>query len=435
MAENEISLQQKVGVQASSQLRVLGIILAGGKGTRLYPLTRERAKPAVPFGGKYRIIDFVLSNFVNSGIYSIYVLTQFRSQSLLQHLSEGWQVGGLLKSHFIINVPAQMRSEKESWYQGTADAIYQNINLVEQSDPHLVAIFGADHIYRMNIASMIDFHMTKQAEVSVAAIPVSRHHAVEFGVIEATADGRIMGFHEKNPHAPTMPGDSSRVYASMGNYLFSTRTLLDLLNEDAKDLSSHHDFGRDVLPKLAGKAPIFAYNFETNRIPGEAGDSIPYWRDVGTIDAYYEANMDLNHVKPDLNLYNREWPVRSTSYPDPPAKFVFDEDGRRGKALDSIVSGGCILSGGLVRKSVLGRGVRVHTGAVVDGCVMMDNCDIGRRAKLRRAILDKNVRIPEDTRVGYDLEADRARGWHVTDSGIVVIGRQHSPVPMAAMFA
>jgi len=427
--------EQQSAVQGSSRLRVLGIVLAGGKGTRLYPLTRERAKPAVPFGGKYRIIDFVLSNFVNSGIFSIYVLTQFRSQSLLQHLSEGWQFGGMLKSNFITNVPAQMRSETESWYQGTADAIFQNINLVEQSDPHLVAIFGGDHIYRMNIATMIDYHMAKQAEVTVAAIPVPRNQAVEFGVIEAAADGRIMAFHEKKANAPTMPGDSSRVYASMGNYIFSTRTVLDLLTTDAKDPSSRHDFGMDILPKLAGSAPMYAYNFEANRIPGEAEDSAPYWRDVGTIDAYYEANMDLNHVKPELNLYNREWPVRSTSYPDPPAKFVFDEDNRRGEAIDSIVSGGCILSGGLVRKSVLGRGVRVHTGAVVEGCVIMDNCDIGRHAKVQRAILDKNVHIPANTEVGFDLEADRARGCHVTESGIVVIGRQHSPVPMAAMFA
>lgn len=436
MAEN--GLQQRDSaftVNETLPLRVLGIVLAGGKGTRLFPLTRERAKPAVPFGGKYRIIDFVLSNFVNSGIHSIYVLTQFRSQSLLQHLSEGWQFSGLLKSHFIINVPAQMRSENESWYRGTADAIFQNVNLIEQSDPHLVAIFGGDHIYRMNIASMIDFHRAKRAEVTVAAIPVPRQHAIEFGVIEADADGRIVAFHEKKANAPTMPGDSNRVYASMGNYIFSTGTLLELLNADAKDAASHHDFGMDILPKLAGNAPMYAYNFETNRIPGEAEDAIPYWRDVGTIDAYYEANMDLNHVKPELNLYNREWPVRSTSYPDPPAKFVFDEANRRGEALDSIVSGGCILAGGMVRRSVLGRGVRVHTGALVEGCVIMDNCDIGRHAKLRRAILDKNVRIPPDTQVGYDLDADRARGWHVTDSGIVVIGRQHSPVPMAAMFA
>jgi glucose-1-phosphate adenylyltransferase len=427
--------ESAVAVSATSRLRVLGIILAGGKGTRLFPLTRERAKPAVPFGGKYRIIDFVLSNFLNSGINSIYVLTQFRSQSLLQHLSEGWQFSGMLKSHFIINVPAQMRSENESWYQGTADAIFQNINLVEQSDPHLVAIFGGDHIYRMNVASMIDFHMAKRAEVTVAAIPAPRAQAGEFGVIEAAEDGRIMGFHEKNPNAPTMPGDPNRVYASMGNYIFSTRTLLDLLNADAIDPNSHHDFGMNILPKLAGKAPIYAYNFDTNRIPGEAEGAAPYWRDVGTIEAYYEANMDLNDIKPELNLYNREWPVRSTSYPDPPAKFAFDEANRRGQALDSIVSGGCILSGGVVRKSVLGRGVRVHTGALVEGCVVMDNCDIGRHAKLRRAILDKNVRIPQGATVGYDLDADRARGWHVTESGIVVIGREHSPVPLAAMFA
>ena len=419
---------------ATAHPRVLGIVLAGGKGTRLFPLTRERAKPAVPFGGKYRIIDFVLSNFVNSGINSIYVLTQFRSQSLLQHLSEGWQFGGMLKSHFITNVPAQMRSETESWYQGTADAIFQNINLIEQSDPHFVAIFGGDHVYRMNVAGMIDFHIAKRAEVTVAAIPVPRIQAAEFGVIETGHDGQIVGFHEKNPGAPAMPDDPSRVYASMGNYVFSTKTLLDLLIADAKRPGSHHDFGKDILPKLAGDSPIYAYNFEANRIPGEA-DSAPYWRDVGTIDAYYEANMDLNQIKPDLNLYNREWPVRSTSYPDPPAKFVFDEEGRRGQAINSIVSSGCILSGGIVRKSVLSRGVRVHTGALVEGCVLMDHCDIGRHAKLRRAILDKNVRIPEDATVGYDLEADRARGWHITDSGIVVIGREYSPVPMAAMFA
>ena len=436
MAERMIPQRESSSAaEATAQTRVLGIVLAGGKGTRLFPLTRERAKPAVPFGGKYRIIDFVLSNFINSGIYSLYVLTQFRSQSLLQHLSEGWQFGGMLKSHFIINVPAQMRSENEVWYQGTADAIYQNMNLIEQSDPHFVAIFGGDHIYRMNIASMIDFHKAKHAEVTVAAIPVPREQAREFGVIEANEDGRIMAFHEKNPNAPTIPGDSSRVRASMGNYIFSTGTLVELLDADAKDPSSHHDFGRDILPKLAGNAPIYAYDFETNRIPGEAEDAAPYWRDVGTIEAFYEANMDLNQVKPELNLYNREWPVRSTSYPDPPAKFVFDDEGRRGEAIDSIVSGGCILSGGRVRRSVLGRGVRVHTGALVDGCVIMDNCDIGRRAKLRRAILDKNVRIPQDATVGYDLEADRARGWHVTESGIVVIGREHSTVPVAALFS
>jgi glucose-1-phosphate adenylyltransferase len=414
------------------RLRTLGIVLAGGKGTRLYPLTRERAKPAVPFGGKYRIVDFVLSNFINSGIYSIYVLTQFRSQSLLQHLSEGWQFGGLLKTQFLIPVPAQMRSPDETWYQGTADAIYQNINLVEQSDPHVVAIFGGDHIYRMNIASMIEFHVQRSAEVTVAAIPVARPLAAELGVIETAPDGHITAFHEKNPDAPAIPGDAGRVYASMGNYIFSTRTLLRLLHDDAADESSGHDFGRDILPKLAGKAEIFAYDFQTSRIPGEPAEGMPYWRDVGTIDSYYEANMDLRSVTPALNLYNREWPLRTTAYPDPPAKFTFDEENRRGQAIDSIVSGGCLLSGGVVRNSVLGRGVRVHAGALVEDCVILDNCDIGRRSKIRRAILDKNVRVPEDAEIGYDLARD-SLNHHVTESGIVVVAGNRSQIEITSL--
>jgi len=414
------------------RLRVLGIVLAGGKGTRLYPLTKERAKPAVPFGGKYRIIDFVLSNFINSGIYSLYVLTQFKSQSLLQHLSEGWQFGGLLKTQFVIPVPAQMRSAGETWYQGTADAIYQNINLVEQADPHVVAIFGGDHIYRMNITSMIEYHEHKDAAVTVAAIPVEKKYASEFGVIETAHDGRVIAFHEKRADAPTIPGDPERVYASMGNYIFSTRTLLRELHDDAMNEGSSHDFGRDILPKLAGNAEIFAYDFQTNRIPGEAADGASYWRDVGTIDAYYDANMDLRAVAPALNLYNRNWPLRSASYPEPPAKFTFDEQNRRGEAIDSIVSGGCLLSGGKVRNSVLFRGVKVHAGALVDGCVVLDNCDIGRRARVQHAILDKNVRVPADACIGYDLEHDR-RYHHVTDSGIVVVEGNRSSVEVATL--
>jgi len=414
------------------RIRVLGIVLAGGKGTRLFPLTKERAKPAVPFGGKYRIIDFVLSNFINSGIYSVYVLTQFRSQSLLQHLAEGWQAGSLLKSQFVIPVPAQMRSSDETWYQGTADAIYQNINLVEQSDPDFVAIFGGDHIYRMNITSMIEYHIAKTAEVTVAAIPAPREMASEFGVIEASEDGRIQAFHEKNPDAPPMPGDPNRVFASMGNYVFSTRTLLKLLHDDAAEENSKHDFGHNILPKLAGKAEIYAYDFQTNRIPGERPDAEPYWRDVGTIDSYYEANMDLRAVSPALNLYNRAWPLRSSSFSDPPAKFTFDEENRRGQAIDSIVSGGCILSGGVVRNSILGRNVKVHTGALVEDCIIMDSCDIGRRAKLRRAILDKNVQVPPDTTIGHDPEADKAR-YFVTESGIVVVAGVQSTVEISAL--
>jgi glucose-1-phosphate adenylyltransferase len=414
------------------RVSVLGIVLAGGKGTRLYPLTKERAKPAVPFGGKYRIIDFVLSNFINSGIYSLYVLTQFRSQSLLQHLNEGWQFGNMLRHQFIIPVPAQMRSPGETWYQGTADAIYQNMNLLEQAKPDVVAIFGGDHVYRMNIASMIEYHETRKAAATVAAIPVEKELAREFGVIETDDDGRIIDFHEKKVDAPTIPGDPTRVYASMGNYVFSTDVLLRELANDAADEESSHDFGRDILPSLVKREAVVAYDFQTNKIPGERAEDGSYWRDVGTIDAYYEANMDLRAVKPALNLYNRQWPLRTSGFPDPPAKFTFDEENRRGAAIDSVCSGGCILSGGVVKNSVLARGVKVHAGAMVEDSIILDNCDIGRRAHIKRAILDKNVRIQPDTRIGFDLEADRKR-YHVTESGIVVVEGNRSPVEVAGI--
>jgi glucose-1-phosphate adenylyltransferase len=285
----------------------------------------------------------------------------------------------------------------------------------------------------MDVASMIEYHSAKKAEVTIAAIPTEKKFASEFGVIEASADGHILGFHEKKADAPTMPDDPERVYASMGNYIFNTESLIRLLKEDAAKPDSNHDFGKDILPALAGKAEIFAYDFQKNRIPGEKVDAEPYWRDVGTIEAYYEANMDLRRVSPALNLYNRAWPLRSSSYSDPPAKFTFDDANRRGQAIDSIVSGGCILSGGIVRNSVLGRGVKVHAAAMVEDCVILDNCDIGRRAKVRRAILDKNVRIPEDAYVGYDPDADRARGYHVTETGIVVIEGERSAVDISRL--
>jgi len=415
------------------EVRVLAFVLAGGRGTRLTPLTKERAKPAVPFGGRYRIVDFVLSNLVNSGIYSIYVLIQFKSQSLLQHLNEGWSAtSGLLKQHFIIPVPAQMRSAGEDWYRGTADAIYQNVNLIEQSDPHYVVIFGADHIYRMNIREMLEYHIHKRADATIAAIPVARESAREFGVIETAPDGSVIGFHEKNPEAPTMPGDSGRVYASMGNYIFSTNLLVRELYKDAENVGSVHDFGRDILPSLVGRSSMYAYDFQTNRIPGDPPEQAPYWRDVGTIEAYYDASMDLRAVSPALNLYNRQWPLRTASYSDAPAKFIFDENGRRGQAIDSIVSGGSILSGGIVRGSIIGRHVRVHSGAEVEDAVLFDNCDIGRRARVRRAILEKNVRVPEDARIGYDLERDQQL-YHVTESGIVVVEGHRSMVDLATL--
>jgi glucose-1-phosphate adenylyltransferase len=414
------------------QLRVLAFVLAGGKGTRLYPLTKERAKPAVPFGGRYRIIDFVLSNLINSGIFSIYVLTQFKSQSLLQHLREGWEVSGLLKNNFIIPVPAQMRSAQEDWYRGTADAIHQNINLIQQADPHVVVIFGADHIYRQNIRQMIEYHVEKRAGVTIAAIPVDKELASEFGVIETTDDGSIVGFHEKKVGAPTMPGDPLRVHASMGNYIFSTDLLLRELIADGQREDSSHDFGKDILPSLIGRADMYAYDFQTNIIPGDPIGSPQYWRDVGTLDAYYEASMDLRAVSPELNLYNRQWPLRTAGYYDAPAKFVFDEDGRRGMAIDTIIAGSSIVSGGMVRGSILGRGVRIHTGASVEDSVIFDNCDIGRRAKVKRAILDKNVKVPPGAEIGYNLDEDRQK-YHVTDSGIVVVEGHHTTVDIATI--
>ena len=414
------------------QLRVLAFVLAGGKGTRLYPLTKERAKPAVPFGGRYRIIDFVLTNLVNSGIYSTYVLIQFKSQSLLQHLRDGWEFSGLLKNHFVIPVPAQMRSQGETWYRGTADAIYQNINLIEQANPHVVVIFGADHVYRMNIREMIEFHEHKRAQATIAAIPVPKEQAFEFGVIEATEDGRIRGFHEKKADAPTIPGDPTSVYASMGNYVFSTNLLLKELYADAENEDSTHDFGRDILPGLVGKAELFAYDFRTNRIPGDPASVRPYWRDVGTIDAFYEANMDLRAVSPDLNLYNRQWPLRTAGYEDPPAKFIFDDEGRRGNAIDSVVCSGTILSGGSVKNSVIGRGCKIHTGAEVEDSIVFDNVDIGRHAKIKKAIIDKNVRVPAGTLIGYDLEKD-SQLYHVTETGIVVVEGTRSHVEIATM--
>ena len=412
--------------------RILAMVLAGGKGTRLYPLTKERAKPSVPFGGKYRIVDFVLSNLVNSGIYSTYVLTQFKSQSLLQHLRDGWQFGSLLPYQFITPVPAQMRSPDDTWYRGTADAIFQNMDLINQAEPDLVLVFSADHVYRMNIRDMIEFHNAKGADATIAAIPVAKMLASEFGVVEVTSEGRIVRFHEKRSDAPTIPGDPERIYASMGNYVFSSDALRQALSADAASDESRHDFGRDILPSLVQRAKVYAYDFQTNRIPGDPSNVLPYWRDVGTIDAYFEANMDLRAVTPDLNLYNKQWPLRSTSDLDPPVKFVFNEEGRRGNSIDSVISSGCILSGGFVRNSVLGRSVRVHTGAVVEDAIIFDHCDIGRHAKVRRAILDKNVRVPDGDTIGYDLERDR-QSHHVTESGIVVVEGLRSSVEVATL--
>jgi glucose-1-phosphate adenylyltransferase len=295
-------------------------------------------------------------------------------------------------------------------------------------DEHLVAVFSADHVYRMNIRAMIEFHEQKGADVSVAAMPVSASLGAEFGVIEAASDGAILGFHEKEAEAPTIPGEPQQVYASMGNYIFSARTLLRELHADALRQSSTHDFGHDILPSLLGRVPIYAYDFRANRIPGESGDHPAYWRDVGALEAYYEAHMDLCGLVPSLDLYNRRWPIRTASYPDPSAKFTFDDQGHPGQAIGSVVSGGCILSGGLVRNSILGRCVRVHSGALVEDSIILDNCEVGRCARIRRAILDEHVAVPDGATIGYDLENDR-RLYHVTESGIVVV-EGHSAIEM-----
>jgi glucose-1-phosphate adenylyltransferase len=401
-------------------MRTLALVMAGGAGTRLHPLTRDRAKPAVPFGGKYRIIDFVLSSLVNSGIYAIYVLVQWRSQSLIEHLKDGWQFGGMLPDHFVIPVPAQMRLG-ETWYQGTADAIFQNLNLIDDFQPDLVAVFGADHIYRMDIQQMISFHLDRKAAVSVATIPVSVDEANQFGILQVDSGLRVVDFQEKpRSDPPQLPGAPGKCLASMGNYLFNPDVLREALIEDSTRSGSRHDFGHDLIPALINKVPVYAYNFMTNRIRGDSEVNLSYWRDVGTLDAYYEANMDLRDARPHLNLYNPYWPLRTAYYDQPPAKFVFDENGRRGQALHSVVSEGCIVSGGTVRNSVLGRSVFVHSYSYIEDSVVMDYAEIGRHARIRRAIIDKNVYIPDGEEIGYDLDRDRQR-FFVTESGIVVI--------------
>ena len=403
-------------------MEVLGIVLAGGRGERLYPLTQDRAKPAVPFGGRYRIIDFVLSNFVNSGIHSVYVLTQFMAQSLIEHLEQAWRISDLILGHFITVVPAQMRTGQE-WYQGTADSVNQNLFLIRRHHPELVAVFGADHIYRMNIRQMIEEHRAKRAEVTVAAIPVKVEEASQFGNLEVNEDWRIHRFEEKPTEPKPIPGEPNQVLASMGNYIFDTDLLIDALTEDARNPESRHDFARDILPTLVGTARLYAYDFRKNRVPNpQKGEEPSYWRDIGTLEAYYEANMDLRAVDPSFNLYNLSWPVRTVGYGDPPAKFVFDEEGRRGMAVNSIVSEGTIISGSLVRDSVIGRNARIHSYALIEDSIIMDWVEIGRGCRVRKTIIDKaNVILP-GTEIGYNVDQDRER-YFVSETGIVVIPR------------
>ncbi|MBM2805200.1 MAG: glgC [Deltaproteobacteria bacterium] len=401
---------------------ILGVVMAGGRGERLFPLTQHRAKPAVPFGGRYRIIDFVLSNFINSGILSIYVLTQFKAQSLLEHLDRGWRTTDFLGEHFVIPVPAQMRSG-DDWYQGTADAIYQNLYLLERHSPKLVAVFGADHVYRMNVRQMIDDHQKQGADATVAAVPVKIEEASQFGVLEIDDNWRIVGFDEKPAQPKSIPGEPGLALVSMGNYLFNNEVLIEALTRNAANPTSKHDFGRDILPEMIKGGTVFAYDFRKNRVPSPSkGEEPSYWRDLGTIEAYFDASMDLCSIDPSFNLYNRSWPLRTVGYADPPAKFVFDWADRQGMAVNSVVAEGTIISGSHVRNCVIGRNVRVHSFSHIDNSVIMDWVEIGRNCRIRNAIIDKANVIPSGTEIGYDTEKDRER-YFVSPTGIVVLGR------------
>jgi glucose-1-phosphate adenylyltransferase len=400
--------------------KLLAMILAGGQGTRLDPLTRERAKPAVPFGGRYRIIDFCLSNFVNSGVYKIKVLTQYKSDSLNKHLSRAWQMTPFL-GHYVEAVPAQMRTGTD-WYKGSADAIYQNLNLVTDEEPDHIFVFGADHVYRMDVQQMLDFHVAKKAACTVAAIPVPIEQAHEFGIIDVGPYGEMRNFLEKPKDPPPMPGNPRMCLASMGNYLFETDTLVREVVKDAAVEGSAHDFGKSIISELYKHAPVYVYDFARNVIPGQGEKERGYWRDVGNIDTFFHCNLELVDVDPVFNLYNERWPIHSARATHPPAKFVFEnpEAQRVGYATDSLVSEGCIISGGHVARSVLSPSVRVNSYSDISESILFEDVKIGRRCRIRRAVIDKNVEIPPDTTIGYDLEADRRR-FVVTPGGVVVI--------------
>jgi glucose-1-phosphate adenylyltransferase len=402
---------------------VLAVVLAGGEGRRLWPLTQDRAKPAVPIGGRYRLIDFVLSNLANSGLLKIKVLTQYKSDSLNTHIARGWRLPAMLDLYVEV-VPAQQRLGKE-WFRGSADAMWQSLNIITDEDPDLVAVFGGDHIYKMDVGQMIDFHLDRQSDVTVAAIPVPAHEATAFGVIETDPDGRILSFTEKPNHPREIPGRPGWSLASMGNYVFATETLLEELEHDQSN-DGAHDFGRNILPSVVGKRRAYVYDFSKNVVPGVEEGERGYWRDVGAIGSYWRANMDLVQVQPTFDLYNARWPIRTYTKPLPPAKFVFAQESgegghaRMGIATDSLVSEGCIISGGRIDRTVLSPGVRVNSYAHIEESILMDDVDVGRRARIRRAIIDKGVTIPPDTEIGYDPEADRRR-FHVSDEGIVVV--------------
>ena len=398
----------------------LGVLLAGGAGERLYPLTRDRAKPAVTFGGNYRIIDITLSNCINSDLRHVYILTQYKALSLNRHIREGWSIVARDLGEFIEILPP-MKRVSENWYLGTADAVYQNIYSIGSEQPKHVLILSGDHIYKMNYGLMLDQHRASAADVTLATILVDPSETYRFGVVDIDLDGRIVGFREKPEHTDIRsPYNPRMVSASMGVYLFNTDVLIPVLLKDAEDPNSSHDFGHDILPRMVEEYHVYSFNFVD-----ENKKEALYWRDVGTLETFYEANMDLVSVSPVFNLYDKAWPIRTHQRQYPPAKFVFGEPGRMGTAIDSIVSAGCIISGGVVRNSVLSPDVRINSYCDVDSSIIFSHVNVGRHSRIRRAILDRDVQIPEGTVIGYDPEADKER-YFVTESGITVVTRDYS---------
>jgi glucose-1-phosphate adenylyltransferase len=407
-------------MKTADQNNVFAIVLAGGEGKRLSPLTLDRAKPAVPFGGNYRLIDFALSNLVNAGYRRIVVLTQYKSHSLDRHISTTWRLSPLL-GNYVAPVPAQMR-RGPYWFQGSADAIHQNLNLLRDERPDVVIVFGADHIYRMDPEQMVRQHIESGASVTVAAIRVPIEQADQFGVIETAADGQtITAFREKPKEAVGLRDAPDQVYASMGNYVFSTDTLVDVVSLDAESRDSSHDMGGNIIPMLVESGAAHVYDFAANEVPGATDRDRGYWRDVGTVDAFYDAHMDLISVHPVFNLYNMEWPILTLPEPLPPAKFIFADNGRTGHALDSMVCSGVIVSGATVQTSVLSPKVHLHSYAQVEGSVLFSGVEVGRGAVVRNAILDKDVSVEAGAEVGVDLSADREAGFTVSDGGVVVV--------------
>lgn len=400
---------------------ILAVILAGGKGSRLEPLTRDRAKPAVPFGGAYRIVDFTLSNCLNSGMRKMLVLTQYKAMSLDRHIDLGWRHFFCRElGEFIDIVPPQQRID-EHWYQGTADAVYQNIYAIEKERPEYVVVLAADHIYKMDYMRLVDYHREMGADMTIGTLRVSLPEATSFGVMQVDAKNRVIGFQEKPKNPRHIPGDPERAMASMGIYVFTARFLFEQLCLDATRQGSRHDFGHNIVPAVIDTHRVFAFPFRDENRKSDA-----YWRDVGTLDAYFEANMDLVSVDPLLNMYDEHWPIRTYQPNFPPPKFVFAEEGtsgRRGQALDSIVCQGSILSGGRVERSILGANCRINSYAQIEDSILFDHVDIGRHTKIRRAIIDKGVHIPANIEIGYDHDLDRARGFTISEGGVTVIAK------------